>query len=1005
MSKLLGAGMKVWEGASDSAFDKKDLEGLRGLLETGSGLVGLRKAKAPETAALHLALVTRSFGRALGRHQELHGLSAPLASAWQRWRSKEETARKEEIELRMKLAAPKLIELGAGSDKELEFVGSLHAPLSSPYYRALWWAFTDAKLTIAEQGEVPPFDLTATAAREFERFFLLEYLRGLAGAPAIADYLEGMERYRELLVRDLLLRELATWGGRHVFGNVRREEWEKQGDGVLPFLALDDQYVEPLAWVAERGEGRREEVQKDGKPILALLRELLAASGGPKVIVVTADFGSGKSLSARKLACDLAREFLGSAQRAPELWRPAYVRCAEDFSSERVDLGDTLRRALKRTAEHPGHSAGVDDPAFAWPEREQRFLCLLDGLDEVVLGQAELSTLFQKLGDKTTERHRFVVFTRPGVLPQELGKHVQEVRLLPFEDPQIDEWLAKWWQGTQAQAESAPLTREQIRQRGLAELAPTPILLFMIAFTWAKHSRDEGEISEALLYEQFFRQLANGKAEGDREQHRPIREASQKLLVVLRQSRELDDKATATEAMLWLMGRVAWQAVRLEQTKQRALRKSDVEHLLEAELTPAPPEQVVELIQLGLVLALQANLRSGNTTILFGHQSFREFMVARYWSQELLRIVRGNEAEWHKTPARLLGARLLGIGDRSFEFLMQVVNQGGPPIAAGAWTDEDRGKLVRWAEHTFNDESLQKLGGPSAVPAPTLREDERLYLREAALAIGSYTAGSSGVTARDPQRLMSMLCSFFLHGLPAAVMSPGGTHPKAQLAGAILVSADLEEANFQEANLRLAHLRSANLQKTNLQRADLLQANLTHANLQEANLQEANLQGAFLQGARLRFADLRRTRLQRCSLQEAYLNNAQLEGSNLHEARLEGAHLAEAQLTEAVLQQTNLQRANLRQANLQRAVLRYADLRGANLKWADLRGAKLEGAKLMTPPEEYRPDRDPLAAHFDETTRWPEGFEPPVIPPEQLYDINDDPVYNAEDFSGYDYDD
>lgn len=959
MSKLLGAGMKVWDSAGDGSFDKKDLEGLRALVETAGGLVGKRKAKAPEAAALHLALVTRSFGRALGRHQELHGLTAPLDSAWQRWRNKGDKAREKEIELRVKLAAPRLTELGAGGEKELELLDMLSgSPLSTPYYRALWWAFTEQQLTVAEQGDVPPFDLTATAAREFERFFLLEYLRGLTAAPAIAAYLDGVEEYRKLLVRDLLMRELATWGGRHVFGNVTREEWEKAGDGTLPFLALEDQYVEPMAQVVERAEGHARAQQKGPvRPIQELLRELTVSAAAPKVIVVTADFGSGKSLSARTFAWRLACEFLSSAQRSPELWRPAHVRCAEDFSSDRVDLEDTLRRAHKRTAEQAGLAASHEDAAFGWPERDQRFLCLLDGLDEVALGREALCVLFQRLGDKSSDRHRFVVFTRPGVLPEarELGDRVQEVRLLPFEETQIDEWLAKWSQG----AQSATISRAQLTERGLSELATTPILLFMIAFTWARHAGDEGVISKALLYEQFFRQLARGKAEGDREQHKPIREASEKLLVVLQQNRELDEGAGPVDAMLWLMSRVAWEALRLEQTRQRALRKSDVQHLLETELEPAPPDEVVELIQFGLVLALQANLRSGNTTILFGHQSFREFLVARYWSQELLRIVRDSDGDWHKAPARLLGARLLGHEDRSFEFLMQFINQKEAPTdSVGTWTGAYRNKLVRWAERTFNDETLQKASGKSVTLTTTLREDERFYLREAALAIGSTTTNSAGLGAEDPNTLRSLLASFWMRQVSAIVKARGFKAPKAQLEGVNLMSSNFREADLQQADLQQANLIASQLLSANLQQANLTGAHLVHANLTSANLLRANLRFVTLIAA---------------NLQHANLSNANLEHANLSNA--------------------NLQHANLSNANLNNADLRHVHLAGA-----DLRGANLDGTQLITPPEDFNPRIYPPAAIFDDTTLWPEGFVPPEVPPEQIDQDRDDD--ETDDVSG-----
>jgi hypothetical protein len=46
---------------------------------------------------------------------------------------------------------------------------------------------------------------------------------------------------------------MATWGGRHVFGNVPRERWSD--DELVPFLPLEDLYVEPLgaAMKGQRG--------------------------------------------------------------------------------------------------------------------------------------------------------------------------------------------------------------------------------------------------------------------------------------------------------------------------------------------------------------------------------------------------------------------------------------------------------------------------------------------------------------------------------------------------------------------------------------------------------------------------------------------------------------------------------------------------------------------------------------------------------------------------------
>jgi hypothetical protein len=184
MSKVLGLGMKGWNALDDRSFDKDDVEGLRALVETAGGVVSSKakaSAKAPSAAATHLALVLRAFGQALGRHRELHGLVS-LSTGWRRLFDGDEKAREKEIKLRMKLAAPRLTELGSGTEQELALLDSLQgSPLATPYYQALWWAFTAPGLTSEEAGELPPLDLTPTAAREFERTFLLAYLSGLAG--------------------------------------------------------------------------------------------------------------------------------------------------------------------------------------------------------------------------------------------------------------------------------------------------------------------------------------------------------------------------------------------------------------------------------------------------------------------------------------------------------------------------------------------------------------------------------------------------------------------------------------------------------------------------------------------------------------------------------------------------------------------------------------------------------------------------------------------------------
>ena len=87
--------------------------------------------------------------------------------------------------------------------------------------------------------------------------------------------------------------------------------------------------------------------------------------------------------------------------------------------------------------------------------------------------------------------------------------------------------------------------------------------------------------------------------------------------------------------------------------------------------------------------------------------------------------------------------------------------------------------------------------------------------------------------------------------------------------------------------------------------------------------------------------------------------------ANFDTASLREAFLCETIFYEASLRWTVLRNADLSRANLNGAKLQGADLRGANLIGADLTGANLSEAKLD-------------GIRFDATTKWPEGFRPPV---------------------------
>ena len=95
----------------------------------------------------------------------------------------------------------------------------------------------------------------------------------------------------------------------------------------------------------------------------------------------------------------------------------------------------------------------------------------------------------------------------------------------------------------------------------------------------------------------------------------------------------------------------------------------------------------------------------------------------------------------------------------------------------------------------------------------------------------------------------------------------------------------------------------------------------------------------------------------------AYLPSVDLRRANFSRASLGGANLAHANLSGANFERTSLGGTNLQGADFTDAYLGGAWLPGARLQGADLRFAILQGAKLRF-------------ARYDETTLWPEGFDP-----------------------------
>ncbi len=134
-----------------------------------------------------------------------------------------------------------------------------------------------------------------------------------------------------------------------------------------------------------------------------------------------------------------------------------------------------------------------------------------------------------------------------------------------------------------------------------------------------------------------------------------------------------------------------------------------------------------------------------------------------------------------------------------------------------------------------------------------------------------------------------------------------------------------------------------------------------------AELRNAVLSGFNLWDFDFSSADLSGADASRADLAWASLDHASLIGADLSYADLTGANLTGADLSEALLVGSDMTRANLRDAVLRRADLTGAYLAITNLIGADLDGARLDGATM-------------IGVHYDDSTRWPEGFVQPPQP-------------------------
>lgn len=990
--KALEIGLAAVDTKQKWAWTASDISAVSKLFDDGKDLVGLFSSAASVPADLvgkHALIATQAFGAACLAHWGGNEGMAPFAAKRTFRGLLGRTVRQHDWEQRVALASQRIGE--PSSDGEpVAAIELLHAivenPVTSPVYKALWWAFTSEALN--DEALPRPLLFTRPGSKlEFERAFRTEYAEGVAAIPGFSSAALALASDAPRLLREIIVRWVSTWGTMHVFGPEARG---------LPSMPLEEIYVEPRAVHVD---------PKTGKHTEGLLRGLIKQHlDTSKIVIVRGDFGHGKSLTAKMLALDWAREFIERLDgSSAEVAYPVFIRCGDDMLGHTGAPTAVIRRALQRHARDAGCDRPLEDAVHTAPSASEAVRYLFDGLDEVALGGAEVEAMVADLHRMLGEQQQAVVFSRRGVVPslEKLPKGTALLDIQPFalgKGGEVCEWLTRW----NALSGRPAIEEASLHSLRLAELAQTPILLFMIAMT---ADFDNLRVtSRADLYERFLFQVARGKSEHDSQTHSPVVDASEALLSRLKQQNlaarcDGEDVHTSRgQAMLWLISRIAWEARRRSVLGKR-ITAHDLSTILRDELgLDDMSSRAFDLVKVGVLLALQADQHGRNHEILFGHKSFQEFLVARYWDVTLSRVVHERRAkERDAIISQLLGAPLLKRDDESFDFLLQLLGQ---------WQDPDLRELIRFCEEEANSEAPR----PTS-KVDTWRNDESPWFRLGVLAIGSRLlwdarkgdAPGSGLHLESAFGICTAVRGLELSARSAFLIAPGvridgpvGLHgiiaDELDLRGAVVSSLQLGHAtvvpHLQVGSVvQGARLSGAVLSKLTIAAADMIATDLSKADLQLANLLEADLRGSNLEGAILWGAWLGRANLQQAILRKAVLASADLQKANLTwadltDADLSNANLAHTDLSLATLVDANLSDAQLPAATLLKANLAGADLTGANLTGtllhgADLRGAKVNASQLacgnldhtteLSP--ELRSEFDALVASEQERTR------------------------------------
>jgi hypothetical protein len=394
--------------------------------------------------------------------------------------------------------------------------------------------------------------------------------------------------------------------------------------------ALRDTYVNPDFRAAEVGARDRPHMEDwwDNHPVRDdvqgfLLGYLTSPQAVSAPLVLLGQPGSGKSVLTKVLAARLpAREFLT-------------VRVVLREVPAEVDLQSQIEHAIRDAT-----GENLSWPDLARTAGDALLVVLLDGFDELVQATGvtqsdylEKITLFQQREAVHGRPAAVIVTSRTAVADRVRvpAEGIVCVRLEPFSNAQVAQWLAVWNDANASYLHAhdlQPLPSQTVLKD--AGLACQPLLLLMLALYDADGNplqNASDQIGHAQLYEQLLARFAEREV-------RKTRASLDAGLIAQEVRRELLRLSIAAFAMF-------------NRNRQWATEKElnvDLEALLDDERQPPPSAgfraplsaaQIVigEFFFVHQAQAIRDDVRL--TTCEFLHATFGEFLVARLVAREL----------------------------------------------------------------------------------------------------------------------------------------------------------------------------------------------------------------------------------------------------------------------------------------------------------------------------------------------------------------------------------